>query len=320
MGKNNMTGRKSNTLRCFLIIICYIFVLCASGQDKLPFASKTNRPSVLPEEAKDYRQPQAPVALTNSMPGSFKNTKENVLVDTMHILIPFFEKLRLRRTPVRIVHMGDSHIRGHVLSLVVRRNFERDFGDGATYPDTITYLSSGLARETGLPGVVYHMIGINGATCTSFTNAMQINEIAELTPDLIIISLGTNESHGRGYLPSIHERQMDELFGMLRKACPDAAFLLTTPPGSYIRYRRRRSINMRTPLVATTIKDYAKKHGYAAWDLYNIIGGREYACLNWISGNYMVRDRVHYTVAGYTLQGNLLYEALIKAYNDYVSN
>lgn len=315
-----MTDKKSSTLRWFLGIICYIFVLYASGQDKLPFGLKATPPSELPQETEAYRQPQDPIVLTNSMPGSFKNTKENVLVDTMHVLIPFFEKLRVCRAPVRVVHIGDSHIRGHALPLAVRRNFERDFGDGATYPDTITYLSSGLARETGNPGMVYHMIGINGATCTSFTNAMQINEIAELNPDLIIISLGTNESHGRGYLPSVHERQMDDLLGMLHHACPNAAFLLTTPPGSYIRYRRRRSVNTRTPLVATTIKDYAKKHGYPVWDMYNIVGGRERACLNWVNGNYMVRDRVHYTVAGYTLQGNLLYEALIKAYNDYVSN
>ncbi len=315
-----MTGGKSNILRWLLGIVCSVLVLHVSGQDKLPSGLKASQPSALPEAMDVYRRPQSPVVLHNSMPGSFKNVGDNLLIDTVHVLIPFFEKLRVRRTPVRIVHIGDSHIRGHVLPLVVRRNFERDFGDEAVYPDTVTYLSSGLARETGRPGVVYHMIGINGATCTNFTNAMQVNEIAGLNPDLIIVSFGTNESHGHGYTPSVHEQQMDRLFAMLHEVCPDAAFLLTTPPGSYIRYRRRRSINTRTPLVAATIREYARKRGYAVWDMYTIVGGRERACLNWVNGNYMVRDRVHYTAAGYTVQGNLLYEALIKAYNNYVSN
>lgn len=292
----------------------------AWGQDNLPAMLESNRPCDLPEETPVYRQPADPITIGNSMPVFFKNTQENVILDTMHTLVPFFEKLRVRRQPTRIVHIGDSHIRGHVLPLAVRRNFEREFGSRAVYPDTVTYFSSGLARETGEPGVVYHMIGINGAICTNFTNAMQISEIASLQPDLIIVSFGTNESHRRGYTPSVHEQEMDVLLNMLREECPDAVFLLTTPPGSYVRYRRKKSVNTRTPLVAKTIREYAVKRGYAVWDMYEIAGGRERACLNWIKGNYMVRDRVHYTADGYKVQGNLLYEALIKAYNEYVSN
>ena len=30
------------------------------------------------------------------------------------------------------------------------------------------------------------------------------------------------------------------------------------------------------------------------------------------------RDRIHFNVKGYELQGNLLYDAIIKGYNDYV--
>ena len=317
-----MIGRNNKIIRLLILLICCnIFVVpLIYGQDRLPVVSKEGRPSSLSEETPEYRRPEDPVMVGNSMPKTFKNTRENIIMDTAHVLIPFFEKLRVRREPVRIVHIGDSHIRGHVLPLTVRRNLENEFGGEAVYPDTITYHTSGIARETGKPGVVYQMIGINGSTCAGFTNAMQVSEIASLHPDLIILSFGTNESHGRGYTPSVHEQEMDALIGMLREACPNVAILLTTPPGSYIRYRRNRSINTRTPLVAKTIVEYAWKRGYAVWDMYNIVGGRERACLNWVNGNYMVRDRVHSTAAGYTVQGNLLYEALIKAYNDYVSN
>lgn len=315
-GKNMMNKYRKN----LIMLSAFFLSACLHAQDPLPANPDICRPTTAVLQMADYRRPQMPINLSNSMPTGFKETKENVIIDSSHVLVPFFEKLRQCCEPIRIVHIGDSHIRGHVLPLTVRHNFERDFGDQATVQDTITYFTSGITRETGKPGVVYHMIGINGATCTNFTNVMQAHEIAELKPDLIIVSFGTNESHGRGYNVEEHERQMTGLVSLLREYSPRAAFLFTTPPGSYIRYRRRRSINQRTPLVARTIVDYANKNGYACWDLYNIAGGRNRACLNWVNGNYMVRDRVHYTAGGYTVQGNLLYEALIKAYNDYVAN
>jgi hypothetical protein len=33
----------------------------------------------------------------------------------------------------------------------------------------------------------------------------------------------------------------------------------------------------------------------------------------------MKGDRIHFTAAGYTLQGNLLSQAMIKAYNQYIT-
>lgn len=323
MGKNNMTdgmNMKNSLLKGPAVLLIFFLSVVLYAQDPLPRAAVVSRPTVVVKDSRDSRQPKSKVKLSDSMPNTFKGTRENVISDSSRVLFPFFEKLSLGREPVRIVHIGDSHIRGHVLPLTVRRNFERDFGDEATMRDTITYFSSGIARETGKPGVVYHIIGINGATCANFTNPMQAQEIGGLKPDLIIVSFGTNESYGHGYNPVEHERRMSDLLHLLNEYCPNAAVLLTTPPGSYIRYRRRRSVNTRTPLVARTIEDYANKNGYACWDLYGIAGGRGKACLNWVNGNYMVRDRVHYTVAGYALQGNLLYEALIKAYNGYVAN
>ena len=54
--------------------------------------------------------------------------------------------------------------------------------------------------------------------------------------------------------------------------------------------------------------------------MYNIVGGSLRACKNWIDAGLMRPDHVHYLPEGYTLQGELLYEAIIKAYNEYVSH
>lgn len=317
-GGNSM---KQNNFQCFiLLLLMFLSVIPVWAQDRVPEQSMADTPLSYPKQVEEYHRPARLIGVRNSMPASFKNTTENVIVDTTHSLVPFFGKLKRMREPVRIVHIGDSHIRGHVLSGQVRTDFERDFGHEATLPDTVTYWSSGLAKETGLPGVVYHSIGINGATCVNFTNPMQAQEIANLKPDLIIVSFGTNESHGRGYSVSEHDRQMDSLISLLKEYCPNAVFLFTTPPGSYVRYRRKRSINPRTEQAVKTITSYAARNNMAYWNMYNIVGGRKSACLNWTGNNLMQRDRIHYTVDGYRIQGNLLYEALIKAYNDYVAN
>lgn len=52
--------------------------------------------------------------------------KENVLTDSLGILNPFWEKLRLSRLgasadTLRIVHVGDSHIRGHIFPVPLVR-------------------------------------------------------------------------------------------------------------------------------------------------------------------------------------------------------
>ena len=63
-------------------------------------------------------------------------------------------------------------------------------------------------------------MGVNGATCVTFTTENKIKEIAALRPDLIILSFGTNEAHSRRYLAPVHEMQIDRLLSMLKKGLP----------------------------------------------------------------------------------------------------
>lgn len=113
--------------------------------------------------------------------------------------------------------------------------------------------------------------------------------------------------------------QIGRLLGMLKAACPEAAFLLTTPPGAYVGRRRARTINPRTVTAARIIKEYAQENKMAVWDMYNIVGGKTDACRNWTKHHMLRADGIHFTPDGYRLQGNLLHQALIKAYNEYVA-
>lgn len=290
-------------------LIFVFFLFCFSGlraQDALPrcphsHSGITNCDTLL---VYSQRTDSVRVPLIR-FPAAFQRLKANELIDSIGILNPFWEKLRLVRLgistdTIRIVHVGDSHIRGHIFPRTTGDLMQNTFG-------TLSYTD----------------FGINGAFCLTFTRPDRIAEIVALRPDLLILSFGTNESHNRRYNSMLHYRQMDDLVRMLRDSLPNVPILMTTPPGSYdsTRQRRRRrtySINPRTAIAAATIRKYADDNGLAVWDMYEILGGIRRACLNWQEAGLMRPDHVHYLPEGYMLQGKLLYQALLKAYNNYV--
>ena len=310
-------------LKQLVFYIAFLTALVAMpgyAQDVLPECPKPDKHSSPVYPSHEMKQLMQFVSVDSPMPAVFRNTTENELTDPAGSLHPFWEKLGALDRPLRIVHIGDSHVRGHVFPYVMRCSLEDDFGSKAVENIPVTYQTSGIARETGSNGVVYHILGVNGATCQSFSTPEHIRQIADLHPDLVILSFGTNEAHGRRYKAFEHTAAMNYLIAELKASCPDVAFLMTTPPGAYVRNGRRgKIINPRTPLVVENELKFAREHGIAIWDMYDIVGGKQRACLNWNAAKMYQRDKIHFTHEGYTLQGLLLHEAFIKAYNHYVA-
>lgn len=303
------------------LVVGSLFPYTLVAQDLQPQRLSEQSPlSVVPEYAVRHPFYITLVEVGNSMPLSFRDTLENTLLRPEK-LYPFFDRLVNNESPVRILHLGDSHVRGHVFTVTTRHRLEQAWGSYAVVPDSITYRTSALAVETGAPGLVYHTLGINGATTVNFRTPEKLAALDSLRPDLVILSFGTNESHGSRYSEKIHRMELDSMLHAVNTYCPKAEVLLTTPPGSYLRRRRRqRVINPTTPRVADAILAFANQKELPVWDLYHIAGGSRRACANWVNNKYMQRDRVHYTHDGYRLQGVLLAEAILKAYNGYVEN
>jgi lysophospholipase L1-like esterase len=173
----------------------------------------------------------------------------------------------------------------------------------------------GLSLENGKPGVLYHATGGNGAKAKHFVEASNFAEQThELAPDLIIISLGTNEAIDHPYIDPKFLMQLDTLVTQLKSNNPGALFLLTTPIDFYKKKTRR---NPGVEIIRSKIVSYADEEGYAYWDLYTSSGGKHSAD-QWKKNDLMQPDGIHFNKAGYKLQANLLYEALIKGYNEYV--
>lgn len=283
-----------------------------------------------------YERVDTLVKTEDVMPKTFASTKENLIIRE-ELLYPYFEKVMDRKQPARILHLGDSHLRGHILPVYIKKTLENEWGEQAMLPKNISYKTNALAIESGKPGFVYHAWGKNGATCNYFCDTNRIATAKSLNPDLIILSFGTNEAHVVHYKKELHLKNMTDLVTKLKEACPDAIILLTTPPGSYYtrkiaHYKNRRNkkgkivkkkyytyirkINANLPLAVQTIKEYADENNLPVWDLYEIAGGETNACNNWVNHKLMKEDRVHFTPNGYVLQGKLLGEALLNAYNN----
>lgn len=241
-----------------------------------------------------------------------------------------FRRIHDGKDIVRFVQLGDSHVRAHVISVAARHKLEEAWGDSAVEAQKITYQTTAIARETGKPGLVYSAIGKNGAVCAHFLHGDYISRVKALHPDLVIISLGTNESYG-SYNEDKFRSNLDSLCSLISDSCPDAKIMLTTLPGSFKRMKvrirrrgkRRYSVspveNKNTEKVRQLWLSYAEEHNLAVWDMYGIMGGNEYACKNWRRAKFMKGDFVHYTHDGYTYQGKLLAEAILKQYNKYVA-
>jgi lysophospholipase L1-like esterase len=75
--------------------------------------------------------------------------------------------------------------------------------------------------------------------------------------------------------------------------------------------------NKHLDIVTEAIRSYGAEHNIAVWDWYTI-GGGEGACDTWVKENGMRKDHIHYTAQGYALQGHLLYQSILKAYEEYI--
>lgn len=158
-------------------------------------------------------------------------------------------------------------------------------------------------------GVVVDCIGNNGATYRSYLNIDNFaRQISDLEPQLVIISLGTNEAYGSfGNITS----NIDQMLSDIRRQCPQVKFLLTTPMETQKRSSRGYRIQSNVAAVRDLILTFGKNHNVPVWDFYQVAGGAG-ASNRWLRARYMKTDHLHLGNDGYHLQGRLLAEALLK--------
>ncbi len=174
----------------------------------------------------------------------------------------------------------------------------------------------GVSLENDHPGVLWHTIGVNGARYDQYNIASRFwQQLPALQADLYIVSLGTNEAQRAAFGASAFESQVTLFLQRLKSISPGAAILITTAPDSY----KGKGSNQVLRQLSSFLAEYCNRQAIPLWDLYRVGGGYGSA-YRWIQKGLMTRDRVHFTVSGYRLQGALLWQALASGYNSYAAS
>jgi LysM repeat protein/lysophospholipase L1-like esterase len=172
---------------------------------------------------------------------------------------------------------------------------------------------NGLFLQNNFPGITYSGIGVNGAKCSDYNKfPLFYEQLPALQPDLIVISLGTNESFDKQSADQYFS-QLDQMITAIKVKAPLATLLVTTPPPSVL---HRKYTNTFIVDYAQKIKENAPAKGYAVWDLFEVFGGNKNIFNNAAKG-LMARDKVHYSKMGYEKQADLFFEAFLQSYETY---
>jgi lysophospholipase L1-like esterase len=176
-------------------------------------------------------------------------------------------------------------------------------------PDELQFY--GLVSDNYRPGLTYHSIGVNGSRFVSFQRCELFEEqLPFLKPDLVILSIGTNDSSEPDYDSTTYQSNFRLFLEQIRRVNPDCAIMLTVPNDNYV---RRKYHNDNLESVRNVIYELAEEFDAKVWDLYGIMGGAGSA-KTWKEAGMMKADLVHFTKDGYLLKGDLFYQAFLEDY------
>lgn len=178
--------------------------------------------------------------------------------------------------------------------------------------DTLPFTLYGIVLLNAEPGIIYNSIGVNGASFESYLRCQLFDQqLAQLPPDLAIISIGTNDANDSGFSPEKYAGNYEAFVHKIQKANPGCALIFTVPNDNYYKYRYPQK---NVAKCRTVIYELAKKYDAGIWDFYDIMGGFG-SSQKWYRDKLMKKDRIHFTKEGYDIKGDLFYEAFLKWYS-----
>jgi hypothetical protein len=173
----------------------------------------------------------------------------------------------------------------------------------------------GIELISNDPGLVYHSMGVNGASLPSFNHSANFSRhLASLNPDLVIVSIGTNDANTMHFDSETYKQDMVRLIHRIRQANTQVAILLTVPNDCYY---QRRFVNPNTAKVQEVIKEVAEDYSCGVYDFYEVMGGKG-AIDYWHALGLAAHDKVHFTREGYHLKGILFYRSFTRTWSKHL--
>ena len=166
-------------------------------------------------------------------------------------------------------------------------------------------------------GISYHSIGVNGASVKSYLRCVDFEQqLALIQPDLVIFSIGINDAYEEDFSKESFYKNYDTLIQKIKLINPNTAILLTTNNDSYY---KKKYPNTRALEVREKMFELAKNKDLALWDMFQVMGGLN-SIKDWQKNKLAKKDLIHLTYDGYNLIGDLLFEAFMKSYINYIED
>jgi len=191
---------------------------------------------------------------------------------------------------------------------ITRIRFNSPLAEVQLFFNKITIYALSINGENK-QGVTYHRFGVAGSTMQEFiANTPYFKEQFELLhPDVLLISLGTNDSYRSFVNENELYNQLVSFIQGLHSVITSTTILLSTAPDT--RYNSMKPPKLEA--VNNAIRRVSTNLHLPYWDLFHIMGG-DASLEQWEANKLVENDRLHFTKEGYKLQGNLLVYALHK--------
>ncbi len=160
----------------------------------------------------------------------------------------YFDKIKLLHNTDSSVHItinGKESISKDGYSFVQLDSLTDSVEISIDNSDTSKYVEIyGIILDNEMSKIDYHTIGVNGATAQSYLKCdFYRNHLSDINPDLIIISLGTNEAYDDDFPTLNMSYEFKDLIYQIQDVSPNAAIKLTTP-NDHLKNRKYKNDNI----------------------------------------------------------------------------
>ena len=133
---------------------------------------------------------------------------------------------------------------------------------------------------------------------------------------MVIFSIGINDAYEEDFSKESFYNNYDTLIQKIKSINPNTAILLTTNNDSYYmrKYPNKRALEVREKML-----QLAQNKDLALWDMFQVMGGLN-SIKDWQKNKLAKNDLIHLSYDGYNLIGDLLFEAFMKSFINYIEN
>jgi len=168
-----------------------------------------------------------------------------------------------------------------------------------------TFTLLDLMEYTNNSGIVYHSTGVAGATFKSYNDNKNFEKgLKILLPDMVVVSLGTNESVKK-WDSIAFEKEVRTFIDRIRANTSASKIVLVLPNENYLKVNGSYIYNTRIDAVHAVLLKVASEQELLIYDQQQAMGGKG-CMLLWKQQGLVNDDHIHFLRKGYQKQGLLL--------------